>query len=552
MASSSIHKSEPLSIPRNKQEDEDFAEKIPLLRSKKSVQSNLPGLDFLASLEEHYGYKLLVMLFSTQHLIKGFAASFISPCTSYLLASYKVSGPHMQVFLGVMQLPWAMKPIIGLISDALPINGYNKSPYIILSSIVGVASLLLLGMSSYAKLSVTAAVICLFFVQLQFSTVDLLSEAKYAEKMQSVPEHGPALMSYVWFGLQLGGLVSVLLIGPTMQYCGIRLPYIIAAIPASTAMCAVASGFLEERQLTTETHADLRQRLYQQKEACVLCLIMLACTVLLMALGLFVQDIIVNAVASQVVALIVLISFSILLRPEIAKVTAFFLIQNSMSLSIGGASFYFYTDTAKEYPNGPHFSMWFYTSVLGIFGSVFSLLGIYSYQKYATGWNYQSLLFVSNLLLTVLSFSDVILFSRLNLKLGIPDHAFVLGGSALATVVQQWQWMPGVIMISQLCPKGMEAIMYSLLAGCFNLGSTISSNSGALFLQVLDIKPTGTPADADAFKYLWVGSAISTVLPTVSLFLIPWLVPNCTQTEKILTENEGDATAGSLWRRWIN
>jgi hypothetical protein len=162
------------------------------------------------------------------------------------------------------------------------------------------------------------------------------------------------------------------------------------------------------------------------------------------------------------------------------------------------------------------------------------------------------LLFVSNLILTVLSFSDVILFSRLNLKLGIPDHAFVLGGSALATVVQQWQWMPGVIMISQLCPKGMEAIMYSLLAGCFNLGSTIASNSGALFLQVLDIKPTGTVADAHAFKYLWVGSAISTVLPTVSLFLIPWLIPNCTQTEKILTENEGDATAGSLWRKWMD
>ena len=34
--------------------------------------------------------------------------------------------------------------------------------------------------------------------------------------------------------------------------------------------------------------------------------------------------------------------------------------------------------------------------------------------------------------------------------------------------------------MSQLCPRGMEATMFALLAGCHNLGATISSNFGAV------------------------------------------------------------------------
>ncbi len=45
--------------------------------------------------------------------------------------------------------------------------------------------------------------------------------------------------------------------------------------------------------------------------------------------------------------------------------------------------------------------------------------------------------------------------------------------------------MPGVVILSQLCPPGMEATMYALLAGCHNLGNSISANLGAYMLQLL-------------------------------------------------------------------
>jgi len=247
---------------------------------------------------------------------------------------------------------------------------------------------------------------------------------------------------------------------------------------------------------------------------------------------------------------VMLVSFSVVLRPVIAKVNAFFLIQTSLGVSIGGASFYFFTDNPYQYPEGPHFSMEFFTSVLGVIGSICSLVGIYSYQKYATGWTYRQLLMFTNIVLSVLSVSDLMIFTRLNVRLGLPDHAFVLGASVLTGIIAQWMWMPGVVIMSQLCPKGMEATMYALLAGCHNLGNTIASNCGALVLELLGCQPSGANNETAQFKNLWVGSALSIILPMLTLVMIPWLIPDARQTDKLMEDNERDATAGSLLKRW--
>jgi hypothetical protein len=277
---------------------------------------------------------------------------------------------------------------------------------------------------------------------------------------------------------------------------------------------------------------------------------MFAGTILLTVLGIAFESAAVNAAAALGVAFVMLVAFSVLLRPIIAKVNAFFLVQTSMGFSISGAAFYFYTDTPEQYADGPHFSVEFLTSVLGIIGSVCSLIGIMTYQKYASDWTYRKLLLSTNVVLSVLSFADVIMFTRFNKKIGLPDHAFVLGSSVLTSVIGQWMWMPGIVILSQLCPKGMEATMYALLAGCHNLGNTIASNCGAWVLELLGSVPTGQPNEQDQFKYLWVGSALSTVLPMFTLLLLPWLIPDARQTDKILDDNDRDATSGSLWRQW--
>merc|ERR1711957_907171 len=133
---------------------------------------------------------------------------------------------------------------------------------------------------------------------------------------------------------------------------------------------------------------------------------------------------------------------------------------------------------------------------------------------------------MTNVVLSVLSVLDVMMITRTNLKLGIPDHYFVLGSSVFQTVIGQWMWMPGVVILSQLCPKGMEATMYALLAGCHNLGNTIASNCGALLLEYLEVMPSGADGESENFANLWRASAIATVLPLFAVIVLIQLLPD--------------------------
>jgi len=392
-------------------------------------------------------------------------------------------------------------------------------------------------------------VACLFFIEMQSSTCDLLTEAKYAEKMQENPTHGPAILSYVWGGMTVAGLAATLLSGPVLHVYGPRALYLVAAVPALTVLLPVGAGYLEEKKMTEEDVAESRRRYYKQKEACALCVLMLFGTFFLISVELVSRDPLYNAVAAIIVAVVMLVAFSVVLSPVIAKANAFALVQTALSFSTGGASFYFYTDTAAQYPEGPHFSDFFYNSVLGSLGAVISLLGIFCYQRYMCHWRYRSLLMVTNIVLAILSCFDIMMFARINIKYGVPDHVLVLGLSVFEGLIAQWQWMPQVVILSFLCPKGMEATMYALLAGCHNMGSIIASTSGALLLEKLDCKPSGAIGESAQFANLWKAAFISTVVPLLAVVLLIQLIPDARQNEALIAEGE-TATTGSLWKRW--
>eukprot|EP00959_Pyramimonas_sp_CCMP1952_P273215 5710985-Pyramimonas_sp.AAC.1 len=110
--------------------------------------------------------------------------------------------------------------------------------------------------------------------------------------------------------------------------------------------------------------------------------------------------------------------------------------------------------------------------------------------------------------------------------------------------------MPGVVLISHMCPRGMEAIMFANLAGCHNLGYTASINLGAWMLESLQIQPAGVAGERHQFDNLWVASMVSTLLPLVLVVFVPWFIPNKLSTEPIFEDQDAiSATGGSLLRQ---
>eukprot|EP00927_Polykrikos_kofoidii_P022024 TRINITY_DN20676_c0_g1_i1.p1 TRINITY_DN20676_c0_g1~~TRINITY_DN20676_c0_g1_i1.p1 ORF type:complete len:557 (-),score=73.64 TRINITY_DN20676_c0_g1_i1:105-1775(-) len=530
-------------------------EKIPLVPKSgaKDWRFGCFGLfGFLYNLQQAFGLRFLFVLFIVQHVLKGFVLEFASITTPYLLKLHSIPATQMQIYTGVCMLPFAMKPAIGLISDILPISAFNKAPYMLLTSAFGFLGLLTVGLMPAASFPVQIVVMLLFFFVLQVSTCDLLTEAKYAEMIKLRPSDGPAILAFVWFGNSFANLVAALLSGIVIQHFGPQAPCFFGAWPSLVVVVPLLLGYLPEERVTEEQLRKVRKRFYAQKEICFLCLLMLVCALSNMVCGIRSEDPHVNAAVGIIGGLAIIGSCWVLLTPTIAKFFTFSIVQSSMALNISGAVFFFYTDSPEAYPNGPHFSPIFYTTVMRTVGALCSLVGIWTYTRFMKSWTYRSLLVSTNIFFSGLCMLDVALFRRANLSWGIPDKHFVLGGSALQSVAHMWMWMPQVIIYSHLCPAGMEATMYALLAGAANLGMSISSSNGALLLHMLGSKPRGGPGDAGQFEYLWLASFISSILPLVSVTSAFWLVPTARQDEGLSDVDvaAGDAMAGSLWRRY--
>ena len=55
-----------------------------------------------------------------------------------------LSPAEVAALTGLASLPWTIKPLFGFLSDGLPIGGYRRRPYLILSGLMGTAAWLAL------------------------------------------------------------------------------------------------------------------------------------------------------------------------------------------------------------------------------------------------------------------------------------------------------------------------------------------------------------------------------------------------------------------------
>ncbi|CAJ1355034.1 unnamed protein product [Effrenium voratum] len=167
----------------------------------------------------------------------------------------------------------------------------------------------------------------------------------------------------------------------------------------------------------------------------------------------------------------------------------------------GSAMFYFYT-------NELHFNPEF----LGrsqLAGSLASFAGIVLYNRVFSTVPLRDYLFRIQSIAVLLGFLPLLLVTRSNLALGIPDQAFVLGDDVIQTVAGELAHMPILVMAAQLCPPGIEATLFALLMSLLNLASFVSSNLGALITHFLAVNES----DFQSLPLLVLLCNLSGVLP---------------------------------------
>jgi hypothetical protein len=239
---------------------------------------------------------------------------------------------------------------------------------------------------------------------------------------------------------------------------------------------------------------------------------------------------------------------SIVLLPSyIWKPLMFMFLANSLSISTAGFVDNFYLDPATHeeslrtgYPvchNCPHFSATFYYTVMGMADSFFMLLGSIIFSRYMTDWTYRSVLATAQILLISSSSLDIMQYQRWNLQLGIPDWAFMLGKCSIQNTVAMINFMPSTILISKICPEGLEASVFALLAGFSNFGGIVSGYMGAYVLTLLGMGAIGE-GRVDDFSNAWKACVIGAMSSMIALLLMPLLIPDKSMTDELLKPEE--------------
>eukprot|EP00427_Karlodinium_veneficum_P027351 CAMPEP_0169214246 /NCGR_PEP_ID=MMETSP1016-20121227/17241_1 /TAXON_ID=342587 /ORGANISM="Karlodinium micrum, Strain CCMP2283" /LENGTH=558 /DNA_ID=CAMNT_0009292031 /DNA_START=128 /DNA_END=1804 /DNA_ORIENTATION=+ len=506
---------------------------------------------WLKDLGNTYSIGLMWMLVASQFVLKGFVMGYCIGGFDWLLSARNTPGPTMQIYTAIGMLPFAMKPVIGMLSDAFPIRGYQKNPYIFLTALVGLFGLVAIASSGFVEVPVRWLVIGLFCVMMMVSSADVLTEAKYAERIRDNPEKGPDLITFVWLIVTAGGLVATLTLGSVLEVMQPNWVYAICLIPAAVILIPTTLNFMDEKRMSHDEVVSVRTHYFAQWELVVLVFLVGFASIMIMVTGLTSKSVWINLAVGIVSAFVVSCAFLLLTAPIIGRMVVFGIIQHLCAFNTMGAVFYFYTNGPEQYPEGPHFSPMFLISIVGVVGSIFSLLGFSVFNLYMKHWRYHSVFFATNIVYCFGHALSAIQFSRLNLRWGISDEVFAISYAMITSVTTSMLFLPGIVLLTQLCPKNVEATMYALLAGTSNLGTQIGGSVGAAVLTSFGVTPRGELGESHKFHNLWIAALISSIAPVITLILLPWMIPDALQTERLMDESS-TAVDGSPWRKFFS
>lgn len=497
-------------------------------------------------LSKQISWQLMASVFVTNHLVKGIVAGggdegLIGKPMEFILAGHHIHAGRLQALISVgATAPWIMKPLLGFMSDTMPIMGYKKRSYLVLVATLGLIAVFMLGSGIAA--TPTVIVGCFFFASLQVAGCTLLVDAKQSQVAKEMAGVGPELVSFRETCANSGMIISAMLTGSVIHYWGPRAPYFVA-LPFCCCIFAIPIfNWLQEERLLPEERLmnfeSVKKNPYLFGLGVLLLplLLMLACGSLanfpertLVVLALFASGVVVGG-------------YMTFIRPEISGPIVFFFIMRCLNLHIQGALFYFFTDPIANFPEGPHFSPMFYVTgvtSIAIFGR---MLGFITARQLFGTWSYQRALSLTIPLVACTQLSLVPLLLRWNLLVGIPDRAYVLMWTFTDMLLRGWRHFPFSVALLQATPQGLEASSMALNSGALNMAMTLSIFFGSFALDLCGVRPSGDSQESSAFSGLWKVQAASALLPLLSVPLIPLFMPSRSHMQTLIDENPTSAT----------
>lgn len=196
-------------------------------------------------------------------------------------------------------------------------------------------------------------------------------------------------------------------------------------------------------------------------------------------------------------------------QPMIWRPMSWFFLAHITIPNLSTVIFYYETEVLKLEPS--------FLGTARVVGWLGLMLGTFIYNRHLKYMTLRKILMCAHIGLAFLNLLQIVVVSRKNIAFGISDKIMVLFGSALADGINQFKFMPFLILSGQLCPPGIEGTLFALFMSINNFGTTVGSFVGAGLASVLNI-------DSGSFDNLLLGiivHALCNFIPVAFLFLIP-------------------------------
>ena len=374
---------------------------------------------------------------------------------------------EVSAMLGVVAIPWIIKPVFGFMSDGLPIFGYRRRPYIVLSGLLGTAAWVGMATIVHTPLVATGAIA---LSSLSLAVSDVIADSLVVERArkESVTDAG-SLQSLSWGASALGGLITAYLSGSLLQHFS---THTIFLITASFPLIVSATAWLiaEEKTDKRTDFETVKDQLKQLRQA---------------------------------------VSQKTIWLP-----TAFLFLWQATPSS--DSAFFFFT--TNELGFQPEF-----LGRVRLVTSIAALAGIWLFQRFLKTVPFRVIFGWSTVLATALGMTTLLLVTHANRSLGIDDQWFSIGDSLILTVIGQIAYMPVLVLSARLCPPGVEATLFAVLMSVTNLAGIISYEGGAILTHWLGITDRN-------FDNLWLLVFITNLSTLLPLPFLNWLPADSTES----------------------
>ncbi|XP_030974861.1 folate-biopterin transporter 1, chloroplastic isoform X1 [Quercus robur] len=395
----------------------------------------------------------------------------------YLKDDLHLDPAETAVISGFSALPWLIKPLYGFISDSVPLFGYRRRSYLILSGLLGALSWSL--MASFVDSKYDAA-FCILLGSLSVAFSDVVVDSMVVERARGESQSmSGSLQSLCWGSSAFGGIVSAYFSGSLVDAYGVRFVFgITALLPLITSAVAVLVREQPVRGPTRGTNLPLASLSF------------------------------IEGSKQSIIQL-----WDAVRQPSVLLPTLFIFLWQATPQS-DSAMFYFTTNKLGFTPE--------FLGRVKLVTSVASLLGVGLYNGFLKNVPLHKIFLVTTIFGSALGMTQVFLVTGLNRKFGISDEWFAIGDSLILTVLGQASFMPVLVLAARLCPEGMEATLFATLMSISNGGSVVGGLIGAGLTQLFGI----TKDSFDNLATLIILCNLSSLLPLPLLGLLPRDIPD--------------------------